>query len=170
MSSLERGALWPGYLVISLKGRGVARLLNLTTQNDIHFWDLRYRENVVTVKIRPRDFKKLRPLLRKTSCSVRILQKKGTPFVILQGWRRKGLMIGIVLFCLIIYTLSLFVWRINIEGNENVTCEEIIAVLEKYGVREGALKSALDLKEIERNLLLEIEELNGQASALRALI
>ena len=97
MSSLERGALWPGYLVISLKGRGVARLLNLTTQNDIHFWDLRYRENVVTVKIRPRDFKKLRPLLRKTSCSVRI-PEKGTPFVILQGWRRKGLMIGIVLF------------------------------------------------------------------------
>lgn len=166
MSSLERGALWPGYLVISLKGRGVARLLNLTTQNDIHFWDLRYRENVVTVKIRPRDFKKLRPLLRKTSCSVRILQKKGTPFVILQGWRRKGLMIGIVLFCLIIYTLSLFVWRINIEGNEDVTCEEIIAVLEKYGVREGALKSALDLKEIERNLLLEIEELKWAGVSL----
>lgn len=166
MSSLERGALWPGYLVISLKGRGVARLLNLTTQNDIYFWDLRYRDDAVTVKIKPRDFKKLRPLLRKTSCSVRILEKKGAPFVILQGWRRKGLIIGIVLFCIIIYSLSLFVWSINIDGNKKVTSEEVAAVLEKYGVREGVLKGSLDLNEIERNLLLEIEELKWAGVSL----
>ena len=38
--------------------------------------------------------------------------------------------------------------------------------MEKYGVREGALKSALDLKEIERNLLLEIEELKWAGVSL----
>lgn len=167
MSSIEPGALWPGYLVISLEGRGIPRLLNFTTQNGIYFWDLSYKGDMVTVKIRPRDFKRLRPLLRKTSCRVKILQKKGVPFVILQGWRRKGLIIGIVLFCIIIHFLSLFVWSINIEGNKDVTCEEIIAVLEKYGISYGMLKGTLELSEIERNLLLEIEELKWVGASLK---
>ena len=167
MSRIEPGALWPGYLVISLEGRGIPRLLNLTTQNGIYFWDLSYKGDMVTVKIRPRDFKRLRPLLRKTSCRVRILQKKGAPFIILQGCRRKGLIIGTVLFCIIIYFLSLFVWSINIEGNKNVTCEEIIAVLEKCGVRDGVPKGTLDISEIERTLLLEIEELKWVGVSLK---
>ncbi|MDO9534293.1 MAG: sporulation protein YqfD [Bacillota bacterium] len=164
---MERGGLWPGYLLISIKGRGIARLLNLTARNGIYFWDLRYKGNVVTVKIKPRDFKKLRPLIRKTACKVKILGKKGTPFIIIHGWRRKGLVLGIVLFCFFFYFLSLFVWNISIEGNIDVETEKIIAVLDKHEVKNGIRKKEIDLSEVERALLLEIEELKWVGVSIR---
>ncbi len=159
MAILDWWVLWPGYLLISLKGPGLARLLNLTARQGIKFWDLNYRENLVTVKIRPRDLKRLRPLLKKTGCRVKIHHKIGAPFIMLRGKRRKGLVLGIVLFCFTLYFLSLFIWNINIEGNTGVSTEEISAVLENYGVKEGIMKKDLDLSELERKLLLEIEDL-----------
>jgi similar to stage IV sporulation protein len=167
LSIVERGGLWPGYLLISIKGRGIARLLNLTAKNGIYFWDLRYKRNVVTVKIRPRDFKRLRPLVRKTACKVKIMDKRGTPFIILHGWRRKGLVLGIVLFCFFFYFLSLFIWNISIEGNEDISTEEIIAVLDKHEVKNGIRKTEIDLSELERALLLEIEELKWVGISIR---
>jgi similar to stage IV sporulation protein len=159
LAVLERRGLWPGYLLISLQGPGIARLLNLTVKNRIYFWDLNYQANTVTVKIRPRDFKRLRPLLKKTGCRVKILQKKGTPFILLQGWRRKGLLVGIILFCLTQYLLSQFIWQINIQGNEGVNTGKVAAILENSGVRKGVLKSNVDLSDLERKLLLELEGL-----------
>lgn len=159
MSALERRGLWPGYLLISLQGSGVAKLLNLTVKNQIFFWDLNYKADEVTVKIRPRDFKRLRPLLKKTGCKVRILKKKGALFVLLEGRRRKGLLAGIALFFLLPYLLSLFVWQIDIQGNTAVSTAEISAILENSGARRGVLKSKIDLSDLERKLLLELKEL-----------
>jgi similar to stage IV sporulation protein len=167
LSIVERGVLWPGYLLISIKGRGIARLLNLTARNHIHFWDLRHRGNIITVKIRPRDFKRLRPLIKKTACKVKILDKRGTPFIIINGWRRKGLVLGIVLFCFVFYFLSLFIWNVSIEGNIDVETEEILAVLDRHEVKNGIRKNQIDLSELERTLLLEIEELKWVGASIR---
>ncbi|NMB35836.1 MAG: sporulation protein YqfD [Firmicutes bacterium] len=159
MAVLEQRGLWPGYLLISLQGPGVAKLLNLTVENRIFFWDLHYKEDTVTVKIRPRDFKRLRPLLKKTGCRVKILQKKGTLFILLQGWRRKGLLAGIILILLLPCLLSQFVWQIDIRGNNAVETKEISNILGNSGVHKGMLKNKVDLSGLERELLLELKEL-----------
>jgi similar to stage IV sporulation protein len=164
---LEKLGLWPGYLLISLEGRGLVRLLNLTSRNDIYFWDLKYKGNTATMKLRPRDFKKLRPLLRKTGCKVTILQKKGTLFLIFFGKRRKGLLLGILLFSLALYFFSAAIWSINVEGNVEVSKEEVVGVLEKYGVKRGTLKRNLDLTELERKLILELRDLSWVGINLR---
>ncbi len=159
MVVLERRGLWPGYLLISLQGSSLAKLLNLTVRNQIVFWDLSYLANSVTVKIRPRDFKRLRPLLKKTGCRVKILQKRGALFLLLQGWRRKGLLLGIILFCLLPYLLSVFVWKIDIQGNKIISVEEISVILENNGVHKGVLKDNIDLFALEKKFLLELKEL-----------
>jgi len=166
LALLERAVFWPGYLVVSLKGYGLARLLNLTVKNDIYFWDLSYCGSMVTMKIRPRDFKRMRPLLRRTGCRAYIKQKRGALFLLLQGRRRKGLALGIVLFCFMLYFLSLFVWSINIDGNEKISSEQILAVLEEYGVERGILKREVDLQGLERELLLQFEGLSWAGASL----
>ncbi|RJX29598.1 MAG: sporulation protein YqfD [Dethiobacter sp.] len=159
--------LWEGYLLISLKGPGLAKFLNLTARQGINFWDLNYRENTAMVKIRVRDLKRLRPLLRKTGCRVKIHHKRGAPFIMLRGRRRKGLVLGIVLFLVTLYFLSLFIWHINIEGNVDVSTKEIKAALENYGVKEGILKKDLDLSELERKLLLGIDDLKWAGVSIK---
>lgn len=156
-------------MLISLQGPGLARLLNLTARQGIKFWDLNYSRDMAmaTVKIKPRDLKRLRPLLKKTGCRVKIRHKSGMPFVWQQGRRRKGLILGMVLFCATLYFLSLHIWDINIEGHTAVSKKEIFSVLEKHGVREGIRKKDLDLSELERMLLLEIDELKWVGASIK---
>jgi similar to stage IV sporulation protein len=164
---LEKWGLWPGYLLVSLRGRGVVKLLNLIARNGIYFWDLKYKGNLATMKIRPRDFKRLRPFIRKTRCKVNILQKKGAFSLIHFSKRRKGLVAGTVIFCLSLYLLSLGIWNIGVEGNTGVAREEIVSVLKKHGVQRGILKKDLDLPELERILLLEIEDLSWVGASIQ---
>lgn len=164
--------LWRGYLLVLVKGPNLARLLNLTAKEGIKIWDLNYGKDMemVTVKIHPRDLKRLRPLLKKTGCRIKVKEKKGVPFAWRQGKRRKGLLVGMVLFCALLYFFSLHIWDIHIEGLEghtSVSRKEIFAVLEKYGIKEGMRKKNLDLPELERILLLEIEELKWVGASIK---
>lgn len=166
MPVLKWAALFKGYLVVSLKGRGVVKFLNLAAKNHFVFWDMNFSGPTLTFKVNPRDFKKIKPLVRKTGCRVKILEKQGLPFIVLKSRSRKGLLVGVTLFCFIIYFFSLFVWDINITGNKEVATEEILAVLEKYGVKRGIPRRKVDLHELERRLLLEMKELSWVGASL----
>ena len=141
--------------------------MNLTIREGICFRDLRSQGDTITVKVAPRDFKKMRPLLRKTGCRVHILEKKGGLLLSLAGRRRRSVLLGLILFCGLLYFLASFVWSIGITGNEAVSENEILEVLEKCGVREGISKRQLDLSQLEKVLLLEIEELSWVGAQLR---
>ncbi len=141
--------------------------MNLTIREGISLHDLSSREDTIIVKVAPRDFKKLRPLLRRTGCSVHILERKGGLLLSLLGKHRRGLLVGFVLFCCLLYFLTSFVWNINIIGNETIGKDEILAALEKCGATVGTFKKQLDLSRLEKALLLEVEELSWVGAHLR---
>ncbi len=167
---LKFGELLGGYLVIFLEGRGLTRLLNLTTACGLKFWDLRAipgAKRSVTVKIRARDYKKLRPLLHRTGCRAVILQKSSFLSLYFLAKRRKGILLGLAAFFLLIYYFSSFIWDITIEGNKQVGTGQILAVLDEHGIRQGMLKKELDVQRLENILLLEITDFSWVGAGVK---
>ena len=167
MSGSRWAGIWPGYLRIAVHGPRLVKFLNLTNRHGIYFWDLEHESDKLFLKIHPRDFKKLRPILRKTGSTVRIVEKKGAFFLFLQGWRRKGLLAGIALFVIVLYFSSLFIWEVRIEGNNEVSKKEIHAFLEKYNIKRGTMQWQVDLQELERRLLVELDDLVWASIAIQ---
>ena len=70
-----------GFVVISLEGRGVERLLNLAVARGIGFWDLQKQKHEARLSVSLASFRALRPLVRKARCRLHIRRKVGLPFI-----------------------------------------------------------------------------------------
>ncbi len=67
---------------------------------------------------------------------------------------RFGLMLGVFMVILSVYFSSLFVWRIDIEGNEVLSKEEILSVLEESQCYVGAFIPKINYDSLHNNVIL----------------
>ncbi|MDD3839100.1 MAG: sporulation protein YqfD [Clostridia bacterium] len=148
-----------GYVIIKIEGLSVEKFLNLAVREDIHIWDVHKLSHIVlTAKATVKDFKRLSNIAQKVKCNISIIEKKGLPFIIYRLKIRKMLAAGAVLFLLILYYLSSFIWDIEIQGIKTVDENYVIDKLNEYGVKIGVKKRSIDTNLLENNLLLNLTE------------
>ncbi|PWI56845.1 sporulation protein YqfD [Sulfoacidibacillus thermotolerans] len=81
--------------------------------------------------------KELVRAVRLASAKVQFINKWGLPFVLWRARRRKAFIGGALFFVLALYTLSGFIWHVEIEGTDQP--EVIQAALQKLHVYPGGL-------------------------------
>ena len=152
-----------GYLIIKIMGDDREKLINRATINGIILKNFRSEKDYITVLINLKDFKKLRKIKRKTDAKIKIFKKRGIPFIIGKYKKRTGFLTGIILFFIILETMSGFIWKIDVHGNKNIDDKTIINSCKKIGISEGKRykKSILDKKSQE--LLLDLDNLSWAA-------
>jgi len=148
-----------GYLCVVIRGRGSERLVNQAVIRGIRFWELKKSHREVSLKIPVKNFKHLRPLARHVGCRVRIREKRGLWFWWKRGRKRKGFLLGLLFFLVALYVASLFVWFIQVTGLENLEKNEVLRVAERAGLQTGVYQGRLDLEQVEKEIVLEFEEI-----------
>ncbi len=143
-----------GYLTIILCGENAERVLNVAAKCGINIWNLRCKKGNIIGNISVKNFVKLRSAKRGIKCKVKILQKRGLVFKTQKYINRTGFLIGIIIFFAILFTLSNFVWIINVEGNTNISTAEILDSCKKIGIYEGIYKKKINTKYDSQRLLL----------------
>lgn len=146
-----RLALWlQGLLRLTLSGGSPERLVNRLTAEGVPVWALRpAREGEgLELFLRLADLPALRRLARGTGVRVRIRDRLGVPFLARRLLARRGWVAGSLLALLLLYTLSNFVWFVEIRGNRQVSRQAILAVLAREGLRPGAFRPLVDPAEV----------------------
>ena len=152
---------WKGYLKIDIRGNALGRFISQISDMGILLWKIEYLTyDNYRACIHKDDYNKLRPLLRKRKCQVRIIEKRGLPFFLLKIRKRLFLLTGIILFLVIFQLGASLLWSCEITGLENIEEEVIIKALKEAGIRKGILKKELDLRKIENYLLQEINAIS----------
>lgn len=130
------------------------KIINLAWKNGVEVKNIE-RKNITTLKltINLKDYTKLEKLARKTNCKIKIVERKGIGFLILKLRRRRALILGIILFVIIIYYLSTYIWRIDIITEKNLSPYEIRTELLNYGVKEGVKKKNIDIYNLEEEIM-----------------
>ncbi len=141
-----------GYVRVRLFGYAPERFLNLCSNHNILIWNLEYREEQYEFCLSVRGLRQLKPILKKTRTKLVILERTGLPFVMNRYRKRKLFFAGIILCCGLLYTMSLFVWKIEVNGNLHETDSNIIKFLEENQVYHGLLKSKINCEKIEEEL------------------
>lgn len=141
-----------GYVKIRLYGYAPERFFNLCSNHDILIWNLEYRDERYEFCISVKGLKNLRPILKKTRTKFEILERHGMPFFLHKYRKRKLFAAGVFLCCGLLYAMSLFIWKIEVEGNQHRTDSSITKFLEENHVYHGMLKSKINCEEIEELL------------------
>ena len=147
-------------------GEETLRFVNLCRNNGIELRHLIRKENAIQMEIDAENFKKLRPLVRKTHVKIHILNRHGPAFFFYRHKRRWWFLLGMTVFAGMIYILSLFVWQIDIDGNRKYTDALILQALAQMDVKTGCRKSEIDLPEIEEELRIMYNEITWVSASI----
>ncbi|MEJ6952017.1 sporulation protein YqfD [Natronospora cellulosivora (SeqCode)] len=146
---------WHGYLKIEIKGNALSRFINQMTDIGIVIWNLKEIDSdYYLANIYKDDFLKLRDLLRKRKCTVKIIQKKGVPFYFWKLKKRVFLVIAIFIFFVIFYFASSLLLFFQIDGLVNLDEKEIYNLLREQGIKRFVSKDDIDTGMVE-NLLFK---------------
>lgn len=149
-----------GYVDIVVEGYYIERFINICNSRQIFLWNIR-KDNSITLyaSIEAKRFKDLKDICKRTKCKVKIKNKKGFPFTVKKYKKRKVFLILLLIIILAIIALSRFIWNIEVEGNVDISKEEIMQLAEDHGLAIGASKGKIDTKEIINNIRLERDDI-----------
>ena len=137
------------------------RVLNLCAEYGIAFWDLNWASPVeFTFTMTRRDWKRLRRLSKRLDCDMTAVGWKGTPFFLGRIRHRYGLWVTLGICTALVFLGSFFIWDFEVEGNETVSRQEILRVLDRYGVGFGTYGFHVDSSALRNYVLLDIPELS----------
>ena len=149
-----------GYVRVSVHGYFIERFINLLAGLHVPVWGMkRTGKAEVSMCLRARQFRKVRMPARKTGVRVRILKKRGLPFLLYRYRKRKGMALGLALFFALVFYMSAFVWSVEVTGNKDVAAADILSALEKQGLRPGKPSFSLDIDRLEYELLTSFPQI-----------
>ncbi len=148
-----------GYLEVLVSGKRPERFVNLALANNIYFWNVRWSRDGLRLYMGLWAFRGIRSTARRARCRVRIVSKRGLPFLLKRAAARRVLAAGGVALIALFYAVTSFVWFIEIHGLKTVERERVLLTLGKLGLYPGVYKGSLDLDQIASRLTAEMNEL-----------
>jgi similar to stage IV sporulation protein len=148
-----------GYVTVEVTGFAIERFLNMAAFHGVYLWEVARTGSGIQMNVSIPGFKMLKNCARKTKSKVRIINRKGWPFIAFRYRRRKVLWGGVIFFIAALYALSTFIWRIEVTGQEQLDREEILTFCESYGLRVGAFKYRINHRQLQRDLQIRFPEI-----------
>ena len=115
-----------GYVRLCVSGCSAERFFNLCKSARLNYWKVSRQREGCYFYMSLEDFFRLRPLLRKSHMSMRVISRAGLPFVLRQNRKRAALGAAVLSFFVLLYMMSLFIWNISFDGNYRYTRETLL--------------------------------------------
>jgi len=153
-----------GQITIEVSALMPEKILNVLWNNGIYTCNI-VKIDLTTIRfiIYFKDYKEVEMLIKKYKGKVRIVNTSGIIVLLMKMKRKVSLVIGTLIFFIVIYILSNYMWAIDIQTQKNLSPFEIRQQLSSIGIKPGINKSKIDVYEIEKKM----ENLNDQIMWIR---
>jgi len=140
------------------------KILNVLWSNEIYISNI-VKVDLATIRftIYTNDYEEVERLIKKYKGKLRIVNTSGIIVLLMKMKRKVSLVIGAVLFFIIIYILSNYIWAIDIQTQKNLSPFEIRQQLSTIGIKPGLSKSQINVRELEK----QMENLNAEIMWIR---
>ena len=147
-----------GWVEFRFYGGFAEDFVNACYQSKINIHDLKRCGGEIFGACVASEYKKLHRAAYAVGGKVEITKKHGAVFELLKYKHRFGLAVGLVAFIAIINFLGGFVWNIETVGNNNITSDEIVSLLEKQNIKIGARWDDIKLTPAENMIMAVFDD------------
>ena len=145
-------------LIVSSVHRTAA--MNLCMQMGLQYTDFVWiQDGSIRFSCSARGAKRFLAACRAQGIEVEVAERKGLPERLILLKARIGLVIGALLSVLLVFVSGLFVWDVQVSGNESLTESEILEELRACGFGVGSYLPSLRVREIENRVLMLSESI-----------
>lgn len=149
-----------GVAELEVSGAQPERILNYCAENGIEFWNASpCRDFSITFCVHASYADSLLARSGKNGLDVKLISETGGRKLKLGAKRRAVFLLAFVLCVSLAAVSSLFLWRIEISGNDKLSDAEILRKLAECGVDYGAYWPALSSDEIRSHIVSEMPEI-----------
>lgn len=149
-----------GYVIFSVDYKDAKLLLNLIARSRLKIWGINRINDLMISKSNFESFKIILNLSKKNNIKINLIKKIGLPFFYEKNKNRNGILVGMIILFLSIKISSLYIWKVNVVGDENLNHQEILNIANQNGVFIGAKKNKLDAKIINQNIMSKISDIS----------
>lgn len=143
-----------GIITIEIQSHIPEKFINLLWKNEIQIKNIRKKSiTTMTMDINLKDYNRIEEIAKRTKTKIKILNRRGLTFFLIKVRKRTALVFGSLLFVFILYYLSTFIWRIDIQTENNLSPYEIRQQLMSYGIVPGISKNKINVYELQDKML-----------------
>ena len=145
-----------GYIRISIEGYYIERFINICGNEKITIWNLKRNKNVkLELNIGIKDLKKVAKIAKQTNCKMKIIKKKGLPFLFNRYRKRKLFFVFLLVIIIGLGISSNFVWNIQIVEEDKESIENLYQDVVESGLEIGKMKAKINTKDIINKVRLK---------------
>lgn len=161
MLAFKRVRKITGELEVTATGLSPEKLLNLAAKNHISLSGVRRLSYTqLCFNIGPADYNRLKKLLPEGRYKLNIDSSRGLSLMLYAFRARYCLIAGIIISIVLAFFASSRIWFVKVRGCEKVSEENVLQLLESYGLKSGASVSGEELDEMEKRLMQDISDIS----------
>ncbi len=161
MLAFKRVRKITGELEVTATGLSPEKLLNLAAKNYISLSGVRRLSYTqLCFNIGPADYNRLKKLLPEGRYKLNIGSSRGLSLMLYAFRARYCLIAGIIISIVLAFFASSRIWFVKVRGCEKVSEENVLQLLESYGLKSGANVSGEELDEMEKRLMQDVSDIS----------
>lgn len=147
-----------GITELEVKGENPARILNTMSSCGIEFWDsVPIDDYCIKLKIHSSDYPTVKSFRGMSGLETRIISSRGGGRIARHIKRRAALFSCFAVFIGLLAVSSMFIWNIDVVGNETVSDAEIMRALNECGVSYGTFWPSISSDIVRSRMLLKLD-------------
>lgn len=145
---------------LEISGAEPEKVLNYCAQKGIEFWDTSPKTDfTVFATIHAKDYPALKSISGKNGCDIRLLSTRGGKKLTKMAKRRYMIAVGFALCVTVLALSSLFIWKIDVTGNDTMSDAEVLRALSDCGVEYGAFWPTISSDAVRSELMLKLDNI-----------
>ena len=148
-----------GTLEIRIENGIAERFLSVCGRKKIVLWNMKPGKTV-TASMLASDFKRVREVTSKSGTKIKIIRRKGFPFLLLRYRKRKLFLAGMAVFCFLLFYFTSLVWTIEVAGIQKTDLLAVNRILKENGVKKWAWSYGIDEEKLKFELMQQLDTIS----------